>query len=63
MTLVKNWRSAWRWLSMQFIGLAVIWESIPEEAKDAALSDTNQGRITILLLVAAGLGRLKDQGT
>jgi hypothetical protein len=61
--LVANWKSAWSWLSMQFIGLAVLWESIPEEAKDAVFSDDSQGRVTFWLIVAAGLGRLKDQGT
>lgn len=63
MKLVANWRSSWRWLSMQFIAAAAIWETIPEEAKMAVLSPSNQGKVTFFLLVAAALGRLKDQGT
>ena len=62
MKLVENWRSAWRWLSLQFIALAVIWEGIPLEAK-AVIPVEWQGWITLTLLVGAGLGRLVDQGT
>jgi hypothetical protein len=61
--LVDNWTESWRWISMRMIALALIWESIPEEAKDAAFTDQNQGRITVALIIAAGLGRMKDQGT
>lgn len=61
MHLVKNWKSAWRWLSMQFIAFAALWETIPLEAK-AVLSPDTQSWITLGLLVAAGLGRMIDQG-
>ena len=62
MTLVKNWKSAWKWLSVQFIAIAALWETIPLEAK-AVLSPDTQSWITLGLLVAAGVGRMIDQGT
>ncbi len=62
MKLVPNAKKAWRWLSMQFIGLAALWETIPLEAK-AVLDPSTQSWITLGLLVAAGLGRMIDQGT
>ena len=62
MKLVPNAKKAWRWLSMQFIGLAALWETIPLEAK-AVLDPSTQSWITLALLVAAGLGRMIDQGT
>lgn len=60
--LVDNWDEALGWLSMRFIGLTLLWESIPEEAKDTVFSDINQGRITFWLLVAAAVGRMIRQG-
>ena len=62
MKLVSNWKSAWRWMSVQFIALAALWESIPIEAK-AVLDPSTQSWITLALLVAAGFGRMIDQGT
>ena len=62
MKLVSNWKSAWKWISVQFIALAALWESIPIEAK-AVLEPSTQSWITLGLLVAAGLGRMIDQGT
>ena len=62
MKFVDNWKKAWRWMSMQFIALAALWESIPLEAK-AVLEPSTQSWITLGLLVAAGLGRMIDQGT
>ena len=62
MKLVSNWTKAWRWMSMQFIALAALWESIPLEAK-AVMDMSTQSWITLGLLVAAGLGRMIDQGT
>ena len=61
MRLVSNWKSAWRWLSLQFIAFAALWESIPLEAK-AVLDPATQSWITLGLLLAAGLGRMVDQG-
>jgi hypothetical protein len=61
MKLVDNWSKAWTWLSMQLIALTLLWESIPEEAKDSVFSDTTQGRITVGLLMAAAVGRMVNQ--
>lgn len=37
MKLVKNWRTAWRWFSMQLMSLVVLlplaWEQLPIEVK------------------------------
>ena len=62
MKLVPNASKAWRWISMQMIALAALWESIPLEAK-AVLDPSTQSWITLGLLVAAGVGRMIDQGT
>lgn len=62
MKLVDNWRKAPKWLSVQMIALAALWESIPLEAK-AVLDPSTQSWITLGLLVAAGVGRMIDQGT
>lgn len=60
-SLVPNWREAWRWLSIQFLALAALWESIPDDVKASAIDPANQGKVTFALLILAGLGRLKDQ--
>jgi len=62
MKLVPNWRAAWKWLSIQMIALAAVWESLPPEAI-AAIPDPWGGRVTLALLVGAGIGRIIDQGT
>ena len=62
MKLVPNASKAWKWLSVQMIALAALWESIPLEAK-AVLDPSTQSWITLGLLLAAGIGRMIDQGT
>jgi hypothetical protein len=62
MKLVPNWQKSWKWLSVQLIAVAALWESIPLEAK-AVLDPSTQSWITLGLLVAAGIGRMIDQGT
>lgn len=62
MKLVHNWKAAPRWFSMQLIAIAAIWEGIPEDAKQA-IPEPWRGYVTLALLVAAGLGRMIDQGT
>lgn len=62
MKLVPNWQSAPKWFSVQAIALATLWESLPLDAK-AVIPDPWGGYITLALLVAAGLGRMVDQGT
>lgn len=61
MKLVDNWDEALGWISMRMIGLALIWESIPAEAK-AVLPEAMQHWTTIVLLVGAGIGRMVKQG-
>jgi hypothetical protein len=63
MKLVPNWKDAPKWLSMNFITAALIWEGIPQEARDAVLSPNVQGWVTFVLLILAGVGRMIDQGT
>lgn len=62
MRLVSNWKAAPKWLSVQFIGLAAIWESLPPEAV-AVIPDPWRGYVTLVLLIGAGLGRMIDQGS
>jgi hypothetical protein len=62
MRLVANWQTAWRWFSVQAIALAAIWEGMPLDAK-AVIPDPYGAWVTLVLLVAAGLGRMVDQGT
>ena len=62
MHLVPNWRKAPRWISMQMIALATLWESLPPEAV-AVIPDPWRGYVTLALLIGAGLGRMIDQGT
>jgi hypothetical protein len=60
--LVDNWDEALGWFSMRIIALTLLWESIPEEAKDSVFTDATQGRITFWLLMAAAVGRMIKQG-
>jgi hypothetical protein len=64
MKLVDNWKDAWRWFSMWFLGFAaaaqVAWETLPPEAI-AVVPEQWRGYITIGLLVAAAIGRVIDQ--
>ena len=61
MKLVPNWRKAPKWLSMQMIALATIWETLPPEAV-AVIPDPWRGYVTLILLIGAGMGRMIDQG-
>ena len=63
MRLVPNWQKAHRWLSMQFLAAAAVWEGIPEDVKVSVLSADKQARVTFALLILAGIGRMIDQGT
>lgn len=62
MRLITNWRQAWKFISVQAIALAAVWEGLPMEAKDA-IPDPYRGYVTLVLLLAAGIGRMVDQGT
>ena len=62
LSLVPNWKSAWKWISVQAIALAAVWETLPPEAV-AVIPDPWRGYVTLVLLIGAGLGRVVDQGT
>lgn len=63
--LVPNWRKAWRWLSMWFMGAAIAaqtaWESLPPDALAIIPADV-RSYITIGLVLAGMLARVIDQG-
>ncbi len=63
--LVPNWRKAWKWLSMWFMGLAAVaqtaWASLPPDAL-AVIPVDIRGYITIGLVLAAMVSRVIDQG-
>jgi len=63
MRLVPNWRAAPKWLSMQLMAAAAVWETIPDDVKMAVIDPVNQGKVTFWLIVAAAIGRVIDQGT
>lgn len=63
MRLVPNWRSCWKWLSIQLVlvggalqGAILAWP----EAKDW-IGDKASHYVGLLILAGVGLGRLKDQ--
>jgi len=64
MKLVANWKSAWKWFSVQFgaaagaIQLSVL--AFPETVR-AWLPDWLTHVLAVLLLLAAALGRLVEQ--
>jgi hypothetical protein len=66
MRLVENWRRAHRFISVQLMALTAalqgVWPSIPQDLKDA-LPHGLVNWVSIVLLGAAVLGRLLDQGS
>ena len=64
MKLVSNWKSAWKWFSIQFVAAAGAVQlsvlAFPESVR-AWLPDWLTHLLAVLLLVAAVLGRLVDQ--
>jgi len=62
--LVDNWRSAWRWLSMHCMALALAlegaWRFLPEDLR-GRLPDEWVSTISIVLLVLGIAGRLIKQ--
>ena len=65
MKLVPNARKAWRWISMQAMGVAVAlqgaWVFIPDDLKARAGDDT-AAWVTGALLVLGMIGRMVKQG-
>jgi len=64
MKLVTNWKSAWKWFSMQFVAAAGAVQlsvlAFPETVR-AWLPDWLMHLLAVILLLAAVLGRLVDQ--
>ena len=65
MRLVPNARKAWRWISMQAMGVAVAlqgaWVFIPDDLK-ARAGDDLANWVTGALLVLGMIGRMVKQG-
>ena len=63
MILIPEWRRAWRMLSVQVAGLAVVWGTLPADQQAAILALVGVGpeRIPALLGLAVIVGRLIDQ--
>jgi len=64
MKLVANWKSAWKWFSVQFVAAAGAIQlsvlAFPETVR-AWLPDWLTHVLAVLLLLAAALGRLVEQ--
>jgi hypothetical protein len=64
MKLVANWKSAWKWFSVQFVAAAGAVQlsvlAFPETVR-GWLPDWLTHLLAIVLLLAAVLGRLVDQ--
>jgi len=64
MKLVPNWKSAWKWFSVQFVAAAGAIQlsvlAFPETVR-AWLPDWLTHVLAVLLLLAAALGRLVEQ--
>ena len=63
MTLIPNWRQAWRMLSVQIAGIAVLFGALPSDQQAAILSLLGVGpeRIPVALGLAVILARVIDQ--
>ena len=64
MKLVANWKSAWKWFSLQFVAAAGAVQlsvlAFPDTVR-AWLPDWLTHVLAVLLLLAAALGRLVEQ--
>ena len=62
--LVQNWRSAWRWISVQSMALAAAlqlgWASLDAELRSSIPGEWVTG-LTVAILVFGALGRLVQQ--
>ena len=61
MTLIPEWRQAWRFFSMVFSGLAIAWLALPADAQTTVLRllpGMTEERIAGALILAAMIGRL-----
>lgn len=63
MKLVENWKDAWKWLSVHFASLLIIWTMTSPEDQAVLLSLLGWApeTVTRLLAVATLAGRLVGQ--
>ena len=65
MRLVRDWRQAWRWLSVQALAISAAvpgaWLAIPEEWRAAMPAEWLAGAAVVIGLMGI-IGRLVDQG-
>ena len=64
MQLVPDWRSAWRWFSVQALAilaaLPLVWMALPSDAK-GFLPDNLEPWVLFALAVGGIIGRVIDQ--
>jgi hypothetical protein len=64
LTLIDNWRNAWRWISVWALvtlsSLPVVWASLPEDLK-VAVPDGWAKWIMFLVAIGGLAGRFVDQ--
>ena len=61
--LVQDWKSAWRWLSMWFATVLVVWSALPFDTQSAILAmfGISQSTLTAIMGLAIMVGRLVKQ--
>lgn len=64
--LVEDWPQAWKWLSMQFAMLIVLWPTLPDDLQAQIVSGLAgffgfNVSVPTILAVAVIVGRLVDQ--
>jgi len=63
--MVKNWQTAWRWLSVQFAAilaaLPLVWPQLPDDVKAFIPAEWHPWIVSGMALAIIA-GRLKDQG-
>lgn len=63
MKLIDDWRRAWRYLSVQIAGLAVVWGALPPDQQAALLGLFGIGpeRVPLVIGLAVIVARLLNQ--
>jgi hypothetical protein len=57
---VKDWSQSWRWLSVQFAALGVVWTTLPEDVK-AYIPIEYQPYVATVIFLSILVGRYIDQ--
>ena len=60
MTLIPDWRAAWRLWSVRLIALGALWSAIPRELLAVIPTDW-QHWIGLVIFVGAGIARVMQQ--